>query len=68
LAVSGLLTVKCATNAKATYFEVTIHGHRVLNGKLQDNRGLQFIDVNLAMRSPVDIVGQGAKAWRASGK
>jgi hypothetical protein len=75
VSVPGLLDAKCATNANATYLEVTVRGDGadprvdditgdiVTNGGVQANWGLHLIDMNLAMGNLVDIVTRQSKAY-----
>jgi hypothetical protein len=71
VSLPGLLTARCASNAHATYLEVTVHGDpsdpRVddIVGDFKAGWGLHLIDVNLALGNLVDIVGQQAKAYAA---
>ena len=80
VSVPGLLTARCTTNENAAYLEITVHGDPAgartddivgdlgTPGQIAADWGLHLVDVNLAMGNLVDIVGQQAKAWRASAR
>jgi hypothetical protein len=80
VSVPGLLTARCTTNENAAYLEITVHGDPAgartddivgdlgAPGQIAADWGLHLVDVNLAMGNLVDIVGQQAKAWRASAR
>jgi hypothetical protein len=74
VAVPGLLTAKCASNAHANYLEVTVNGNPAdpraddISGDMTPQWGLHLVDVNLAMGNLVDIVGEQAKAYAAKKK
>jgi len=71
----GMLTAKCASNANASYLEITVHpdagGNRVddiggelmMGGRPVPSFGLHLIDMNLTMGNLVEIVGRQSKAW-----
>ena len=77
VSVPDLLTAQCVDNGTFSYLEVTVHGNPadpraddiagdvMANGQANASWGLHLIDVNLAMGSLVDIVGQQGKAWLA---
>ena len=76
----GLLTAECVSNEHGSYLEITVNadprdprtdtvaGDVVSNGQIQANWGLHLIDVNLAIGSLVEIVGQEAKAYGSKKK
>ncbi|HUO13300.1 MAG TPA: DUF3089 domain-containing protein, partial [Caulobacteraceae bacterium] len=77
VALPGLLTSECVTNAHGTYLAVTVHptpggqrandipGDVVLGGKVQANWGLHLIDANLTIGNLVNIVGEESRAYLA---
>jgi len=77
VSVPGLLTARCASNANATYLEVTVHGDPAdpriddivgdlgMRAKPLADWGLHLVDVNLAMGNLLDLVGQQTKAYLA---
>jgi pimeloyl-ACP methyl ester carboxylesterase len=66
----GLLTAQCATNANATYLEVTVHGNPAdpradnITGDLTPQWGLHLVDANVAMGNLIAIVRQQAATWQ----
>lgn len=75
VSVPGLVSARCASNANATYLEITVNGKpddpRVDDipgdigrpGMPLANWGLHLVDMNLTMGDLVGVVGQQAKAW-----
>ena len=77
VSLPGLLTARCASDARASWLEVTVHadsadprtddipGDIGAAGRVAANWGLHLVDVNLAMGNLVEIVRQQALAWAA---
>jgi hypothetical protein len=70
--VVDLLKGRCATNAFATYLEVTVQrgrgspASRDIQGDLAEGLGLHLVDLEVAMGNLVDLVGQQSRSYLAS--
>ena len=76
VSVPGLVTARCATNANATYLEITVHGDPadpraddipgdlMALGRAQANWGLHLVDMNLTIGNLVDVVRDQAKTYQ----
>lgn len=77
VSIPGMLTARCASNANATYLEVTVRGNpddpRVdditgdlgVPGKPLTDWGLHLVDVNLTMGNLLRVVDRQARTWTA---
>jgi hypothetical protein len=75
VSLPGLVTAQCASNAHASYLEVTVHGDPAdprtddirgdlgAGSQILTDWGLHLIDVNLGMGNLLDIVNQQSRAW-----
>ena len=68
--VEGLLEARCASNAFASYLEVTVQrgpgspASRDIQGDLVEPLGLHLVDMEVAMGNLVDLVGRQSSSWR----
>jgi hypothetical protein len=75
VAMTDLISAKCASNANGTYLEITAPGHApdsrgdhitgdvVIAGAVQPRWGLHLLDMALAMGDMVDLVGRQAQQF-----
>ena len=76
VAVPGMLSAECASNANATYLAISVHpdpsgkraddfrGDVFTHGAVRPRWGLHVVDVELAMGNLLEIVDAQSKAWQ----